>query len=177
MPIRCPFRQERPRPPLPFALAWREGAVRAVAAYGACYGVVCVPGGREGARACGTIEPGTCTSTSRSAAPQASPCALHLPLRTHKHRPGDFVTRALRSSENAWRAREGRSPFELQSCPATCTPDTQQFLRRGACPPPEKKLPPCSFRARKCAVFQQKLVGVAVAGELAPPPPACQNSF
>ena len=35
--------------------------------------------------------------------------------------------------------------------------------------PPEKKLLPCSFRARKCAAFQRKLVGVEVAGELAPP--------
>ena len=36
--------------------------------------------------------------------------------------------------------------------------------------PPEKKLLPCSFRARKCEAFQRKLRGgVAVPGELAPP--------
>ena len=32
------------------------------------------------------------------------------------------------------RAREGQSPLALQSNPAACTPDPQQFLRRGACP-------------------------------------------
>ena len=34
---------------------------------------------------------------------------------------------------------------------------------------PEQKSLPCSFRARKSVGFQRKLVGVAVAGELAPP--------
>ena len=34
---------------------------------------------------------------------------------------------------------------------------------------PEQKSLPCSFRARKSAGFQRKLVGVVVAGELAPP--------
>ena len=67
------------------------------------------------------------------------------------------------------RARQGRSPLELQSNPAACTPDSRQFLRRGACPP-EKKLLPCSFRARKCAAFQRKLRGGgSLPGELAPP--------
>ena len=37
-----------------------------------------------------------------------------------------------------WRVREGRSPLELQSNPAACTPDSRQFLRRGACPPGEE---------------------------------------
>ena len=79
-----------------------------------------------------------------------------------------LMRRSAHTVKNPGRAREGRSPLELQSNPAACTPDSQQFLRRGACPP-EKKLLPCSFRARKCAAFQRKLVGVAVAGELAPP--------
>ena len=35
---------------------------------------------------------------------------------------------------------------------------------------PEQKSFPCSFCARKSERFQQKLVGVAVAGEQAPPP-------
>ena len=34
---------------------------------------------------------------------------------------------------------------------------------------PEQKSLPCSFRARKSVGFQRKLVGVAVAGEFAPP--------
>ena len=36
------------------------------------------------------------------------------------------------------RACQGRSPLELQSNPAACTPDSRQFLRRGACPPGEE---------------------------------------
>ena len=43
--------------------------------------------------------------------------------------------------------------------------------------PPEKKLLPCSFRARKCEAFQRKLVGVAVAGELAPSSTSLSKSF
>ena len=41
---------------------------------------------------------------------------------------------------------------------------------QGCLPPPEKKLLPCSFRARKCAAFQRKLCwGGSLPGELAPP--------
>ena len=42
---------------------------------------------------------------------------------------------------------------------------------------PEQKSFPCSFCARKSERFQQKLVGVAVAGELAPPSTSLSNSF
>ncbi len=42
---------------------------------------------------------------------------------------------------------------------------------------PEQKSFPCSFCARKSERFQQKLVGVAVAGELAPPSTSLSKSF
>ena len=35
-----------------------------------------------------------------------------------------------RLSKNPWRAREGQSPLEFQSCPAACTVGTGGFLRR-----------------------------------------------
>ena len=36
----------------------------------------------------------------------------------------------FRLSKNPWRAREGQSPLEFQSCPAACTVGTGGFLRR-----------------------------------------------
>ena len=38
--------------------------------------------------------------------------------------------RLFRLSKNPWRAREGQSPLEFQSCPAACTVGTGGFLRR-----------------------------------------------
>ena len=73
------------------------------------------------------------------------------------------------------RARQGRSPLELQSNPAACTPDSRQFLRRGACPP-EKKLLPCRFAARALWAQANLCRGGSLPGELAPPPPACLTS-
>ena len=42
---------------------------------------------------------------------------------------------------------------------------------------PEQKSLPCSFRARKSVGFQRKLVGVVVAGELAPPSTSLAKSL
>ena len=64
-------------------------------------------------------------------------------------------------------ARGPAGPLVLHSNPAACTPGSRQFLRRGACPP-EKKLLPCSFRARKCAAFQRKLEGGSGGGACSP---------
>ena len=69
--------------------------------------------------------------------------------------PGDFERAAALSSFNRIRRRVRRIRGNFFG---------------GELVPPEKKLLPCSFRARKCEAFQRKLVGVAVAGELAPPP-------
>ena len=100
----------------------------------------------------------------------------HNPARHSRHRHSPIRPKAPPGSlpggagpfKTQGELERARGPLELQSNPAACTPDSRQFLRRGACPP-EKKLLPCSFRARKCEAFQRKLVGVAVAGELAPP--------
>ena len=102
----------------------------------------------------------------RRSGARSLPGQAHLNMR----KPGACRRRA-QTVKKPRRARQGRSPRELQSNPAACTPDSRQFLRRGAFPP-EKKLLPCSFRARKCAAFQRKLVGVAVAGEILPRHPA-----
>ena len=40
---------------------------------------------------------------------------------------------AAKTVKDPGRVREGRSLLELQSNPAACTPDSRQFLRRGAC--------------------------------------------
>ena len=50
-----------------------------------------------------------------------------------------------RLSKNPWRAREGQSPLEFQSCPAACTVGTGGFLRR--------KIPFFQSKNRFLAVF------------------------
>ena len=52
-------------------------------------------------------------------------------IRPIKKRPSPFSGEARpRLSKNPWRAREGQSPLEFQSCPAACTVGTGGFLRR-----------------------------------------------
>ena len=76
--------------------------------------------------------------------------------------PGDFERAAVLSSFNRIRRRVRRIRGNFFG---------------GELVPPEKKLLPCSFRARKCEAFQRKLVGVEVCrGSLLPRPPACLTS-
>ena len=115
-------------------------------------------------------------NVSRFCGKRAPSAATSLEGNPHAHKrlpPGSssavHAVMGAQTVKKPGRARQGRSPLELQSNPAACTPDSRQFLRRGACPP-EKKLLPCSFRARKCAAFQRKLCGGgSLPGELAPP--------
>ena len=100
------------------------------------------------------------------------------------------------SPEHSGRAREGRSPLDFQSRPATCaaerllaqraskslrdrpseiedfgwSPPGADFFGVGACPP-EKKSLPCRFRARKSKGFQRNLRKGGAEGNLSPPPP------
>ena len=77
------------------------------------------------------------------------------------------------------RAREDRSPLAHKSFPATCASGTGADFCVGKSHFPEQKSLPCticgqSFRRK----LKQIVVGVAVAGELAPPsPPAWQKDF
>ena len=67
------------------------------------------------------------------------------------------------------RARQGRSPLELQSNPAACTPDSRQFLRRGACPPGEEIASLQFPRPEMRSISAETGRGGSLPGELAPP--------
>ena len=71
--------------------------------------------------------------------------------------------RAVLPRESARGPRPSRASFE----PGGVYAGFAAISSEGSLPP-EKKLLPCSFRARKCAAFQRKLEGVAVAGEILP---------
>ena len=74
-----------------------------------------------------------------------------------------------RLSKNPRRAREGRSPLEFKSCPAACTAGAGLFYRREI-PFPGEKIATLQILRPESERLKQNLVGVAVAGELAPPP-------
>ena len=76
---------------------------------------------------------------------------------------------AARLSKNPWRAREGRALSHLIGAGGVYVGPVADFSQ-------EKSLP-CRFCARKSAGFQQNLVGVAVAGELAPPSTSLSKLF
>ena len=67
------------------------------------------------------------------------------------------------------RAREGRSPLAFQSWAAACTSTTQLIFPR--------KIASLQILRPESRGFKQNLEGVAVAGEILPRPPACQNIY
>ena len=67
------------------------------------------------------------------------------------------------------RFREGRSPLELQSNPAACTPDSRQFLRRRACPSGEEIASLQFPRPEMRSISAETGRGGSLPGELAPP--------
>ena len=79
-----------------------------------------------------------------------------------------------------------RRPSRVNSFPPACTAETQQFLRRGACPPEKKLLPfrserpggrPAARPVSECIFAQvtSSLGRNVVAGELAPPSKICPS--
>ena len=74
------------------------------------------------------------------------------------------------------RAREGGSPFALQSYPAACTPGTGDFSG-GKSHFPEEKSVPCSLRARKSFKISAETAGGGRGGGETPPSTSLSKSL
>ena len=100
---------------------------------------------------------------------------------TKAHRRGRSSFRALCLPKTRGERERAHRPSRASFEPGGVYAGFAAISSQGSLPP-EKKLPPCSFRARKCTAFQRKLRrGGSGGGDTPPPPrnsrPSRVNSF